>query len=73
LRFSQEGTKPQNPKQFKNANFSKTHQTHLGPREKLLGRAGFHTEVSSSKPENDFKTGFLGAKVWHFAQEGSGP
>jgi hypothetical protein len=49
-------------------NFSNTHQPPLGPkakriREKLMGRAGFYTEIFFPKFENYFKTDFSRAEV----------
>jgi hypothetical protein len=38
----------------------------LGPREKLLGRAGFHMEIYFPKPENKFKSNFFKAAVGCF-------
>jgi hypothetical protein len=48
----------------RNPNFSKTHQTPLGPREKLLERVGFfYMEIFFLGSENNFKTGFSRAGV----------
>jgi hypothetical protein len=48
---------------FKNTKALKTSQALLGPREKLLGGAGFYVEIFFPKPENGLKHGFSRAKV----------
>ena len=54
---------------FENTNFSKTRQTPLGPREKLLGRAGLVLQIFFPESENYFEYGFLGGKVGDFPSE----
>jgi hypothetical protein len=48
---------------FENTNFSKTRQKPLGPREKLLGRAGLVLQIFFPESENDFECGFWGGEV----------
>ena len=54
---------------FENTNFSKTRQIPLGPREKLLGRAGLVLQIFFPESENYFKCNFLGVKVRDFSSE----
>jgi hypothetical protein len=51
---------------FKNTKTSKTSQISLGPREKLLGRAGLVLWIFFPKSENDFECDFSRAKVSDF-------
>jgi hypothetical protein len=51
---------------FKNTKTSKTSQISLGPREKLLGRAGLVLQIFFPKSENYFVCGFSRAKVSDF-------
>ena len=48
---------------FENTNFSKPRQIPLGPREKLLGRAGLVLQIFFPESENYFECGFGGGKV----------
>jgi hypothetical protein len=51
---------------FKNTKTSKTSQISLGPREKLLGRAGLVLQIFFPKSENDFECDFSRAKASDF-------
>jgi hypothetical protein len=51
---------------FKNTKTSKTSQIPLGPREKLLGRAGLVLKIFFPKSGNDFECDFSRVKVSDF-------
>jgi hypothetical protein len=58
---------------FENASFPKTRQTPLGPREKLLGRAGLVLQIFFPESENYFKHVFFffgGGQSFRFPQRG---
>jgi hypothetical protein len=57
---------PARNKNFKNTKTPKTSQIPLGPRGKLLGRAGLVLQIFFPKSENNFECGFSRVKISDF-------